>query len=590
VAVGSTRSRTIGVPASLRSVADRRAFLALIALAVAVPVIVGTASGALLIPHNDDFNYRRVALELYQSGRIELTGWTVMSLIGQIAAVMPLLYLSGGQPWAFTLLTAVAAVVGIAAGYDIARRLMPLRPTVLAVLTLVVFPGFVLNTTSFMTDIPALAAEFVCLDLGLAALARPVDDRMRWLIAAVAVGVFGFSIREFALAAIVAVVVAAWLADLRRPARYAVLGGVGLVSCAVIYVVTSRLPGQGTQAVGATDFSLDRIRLTLATLALVMLPVLAVATARWRHAIRRADLVVGLLIGLLLFKEEVVAVVTLHGVPRILIGNVLDPLGNLGGNVLTGDRPALFGDAVWDLLNVLALVGLVWGIGLIVAIVGAVVRGAWASARGGGSSGGRRGAVAAMATAADTPQVLLALFVLLYVAGILTVGVLTSIFDRYLWPLSLPLAVLLLGAPPGRRVRAGRVVRAASVASLGGLAVVSAMMLLNGDAYDAARWQMGGLAVLDGFAPQTVDAGVEWVGYHQDGLADVALRTSDPRKNWYAAEWRTFQLCAAVSSTLVNDPGWQLVTTDWEAWHLLLVAGPAEPMYLYRVTDADCPT
>src|SRR6266576_1401233 len=114
----------------------------LLLLGVVLPVVVGAIAGSLEIPRNDDWSYRRIALELARTGRL---------------AVIP-------------------------------------------VLLLVVFPGYLAYATSYMSDVPAAAAEFACLALGAIALARrPVPAG--WLLAAVAVGFLAFSIRDFAVAA-----------------------------------------------------------------------------------------------------------------------------------------------------------------------------------------------------------------------------------------------------------------------------------------------------------------------------------------------------------------------------------------------------
>ena len=64
--------------------------LGLIILAVGVPAVAGIASGAISVPRNDDFAYRRAAITLYETGRLELTGWAVMMLVGQLLATVPL--------------------------------------------------------------------------------------------------------------------------------------------------------------------------------------------------------------------------------------------------------------------------------------------------------------------------------------------------------------------------------------------------------------------------------------------------------------------------------------------------------------------
>ena len=44
--------------------------VALIAVAVVIPLALFVATGAIDIAHNDDFSYRRAALGLYSSGEI----------------------------------------------------------------------------------------------------------------------------------------------------------------------------------------------------------------------------------------------------------------------------------------------------------------------------------------------------------------------------------------------------------------------------------------------------------------------------------------------------------------------------------------
>ena len=222
--------------------------LGLMALAVGLPTLVGIASGAIAIPHNDDFAYRRPALLLFQTGRLELSGWAVMTLVGQLFATMPLLWLTSGSAVAFAATTMAFAVVGIVAGYALARRILSPGLAGFAVLLALIIPGFMLYTTAYMTEVPAFAMEVSCLALGAVAIGRPPDrDRWSWLAASLAVGCYGFATREYALAAPIAVLVAAGASDRAdRRLPYAVgLAGV-VVVCGAIYVFASNLAGQGT--------------------------------------------------------------------------------------------------------------------------------------------------------------------------------------------------------------------------------------------------------------------------------------------------------------------------------------------------------
>jgi hypothetical protein len=567
--------------------ADRVALAALLLLSVALPVVVGLASGAIAVPHNDDFNYRRVALTLYGSGRVELTGWTVMSLIGQLALVQPFLWASGGEPWAFAAFTAALAVVGVTTSYLLARRVLPATRAFLAVLLVVVFPGFLLNTTSFMTDVPAYAGTVLCLGLGVAALSRVGRPRWALLAASLAVGCVAFSIREFALAAPVAVLVSSAASAPGRRWRYAAAGLAVAIACAAIHFVTAGLPGQGSATLAPlSPTNVERTLRAATTLAFGLSPAILVAAAWWVPRIRVPESIAGAAGAALLFGGSFVAIVTGPGIPSQLVGNLLLPEGAPGSGALAGDRPILFASPWWEAMGLLALGAAVLGAALLAGVAGLAVR--------------RRAFpdVGAFARGLGTAPGLLVAFAMFTAAGLVAFGLVASMFDRYLWPLALPLAILLLHRPawaaaPDDAVRASRQVvdRLGIAAGALALAVVSAAacaLLLNSAAFDAARWRMGEAAVSAGYDPATVDAGMEWVGYHATGTAVVGA-AGTATVMWYGAWWPSFRQCAVISSSLLDVPGLGLTQADVEAYRLLLVAGPEEPLYLYSVAAPGCP-
>jgi hypothetical protein len=98
---------------------------------------------------------------------------------------------------------------------------------------------------------------------------------------------------------------------------------------------------------------------------------------------------------------------------------------------------------------------------------------------------------------------------------------------------------------------------------------------------------MGELAVSRGFSADTVDAGMEWVGYHATGRATIGVAPG-PTETWYDAWWPSFRLCAMVSSSPLNLPGFRLEAVETRAYRLLLVAGDEQPLYLYDVTGPSC--
>lgn len=582
----------------------------LIALAVVVPVVLGMLSGAITIPHNDDFNYRRVALGLYQDGRIELARFSVMSLIGQVLAVQPLLWLTGGNPWAFALAGIGFTLLAIVAGYALVRRVLSPGRAAVAMLTFLLFPGFLLNATSFMTDVPELATAVACLALGAVAIGPGGATRWRWFAASLAMGCFAFSIREVALAAPIAVLIAAAMAD-RGPRRPFVVAGIAVIlACAAIHAYTASLPDQGAVTL---DFpaGLKRLRLAYSTLAFVLLPAIVIAIAWWRHRWRRRDVIVGLVIGYALTWTALTALVRTGHVPEMLIGNLFSSVGASGGGALAGSRPTIYPNEAWVAVETLALVAAMLLPAIALGMVGGVIH------SGGISRARVRGWLG------STTGILL-LFTLFTVAGLVAYGYAITMFDRYLWALAFTLAALLVyrppsleaihteddeaggapaeprrvvaaepadpgGMPPPRPASTPRPAAALAGLLLAGFAALSLAQVLNSNAFSAARWQLGVDATTFGIHPATVDAGMEWVGYNAIGVADVGHPAFDGSM-WYTGWWPSFEACAVVSSSeLLHRPRYQLVTFEASAYRQFQLFGPELPLYLYRIRNAGCP-
>ena len=188
----------------------RRDVLAIAVLglvALGIPLWLSAAAGAIGVPGNDAWVYMRGADSLYRTGSIDMPGHTAAA-IGQIVMVQPLLWLSGGNPWAFTAFGLVMALIGVAATYLLARRFVGTGSAVMVGLLVVAFPGFARESAAFMTDVPAFTLIMLCLLLGTRWLQG--DGGRATLVASLAAGVLGVSIREFAIAAPSAILVAAW--------------------------------------------------------------------------------------------------------------------------------------------------------------------------------------------------------------------------------------------------------------------------------------------------------------------------------------------------------------------------------------------
>ena len=225
---------------------DRRDLIALAILclvATGLPLWLSAAAGAIGIPSNDDWVYMRAAGILFRTGVIDVTGHTA-AFIGQLLMVQPLLWLSGGASWAFAAFGLAMAVIGVAATYLLARRFVGAASAVIVALLVVVFPGFARQAVTFMTDGPTFALVMICLLLGVRWLQG--DGGRATLVASVAAGLLGVSIREFALAAPVAILVAAWARN-RANERAWLAGMTGLLVAGVagVLIVAASLPGHG---------------------------------------------------------------------------------------------------------------------------------------------------------------------------------------------------------------------------------------------------------------------------------------------------------------------------------------------------------
>jgi dolichyl-phosphate-mannose-protein mannosyltransferase len=578
--------------------------LGLIVLAVGLPAVVGIVSGAILIPRNDDFAYRRPAMMLYETGRLELTGWAVMTLVGQLIATLPLLWLAHGGVWAFAAAAAIFAVAGIVASYSLARRLLSPGLAGFAVLLMVLVPGFMLYTTAYMTEVPAFAMEMSCLAIGAAALHRsPEEHRWRWLAASLMVGCYAFSIRDYAIAAPIAVLVAAAASERHgRRLAYAIGLVAVILGCAAIYRFTSDLPGQGSVGLKApTPDTTRRVLDAVALLSFALAPALLIGAITWvSHWWRdghRLSVAVGALAGLatatVLYVDQVIG--RIGGDPgklrQLFVGNVFEAHGSLDTGLFGGSRPLLYVTPSWDLLNVVALFAMFGAYAFLGAAL--VAERGWLL---------RAIDIRSTPTPLGSVEGMLAVFIVVFAAGTIALGLTSILFDRYTWPLALPLAILLLRRPDpepaagaeGARAGARSAGRRARGAILTGVlvavtATASLALLLNAAAFDGARWRMGEEAVRLGFAAETIDAGFEWVGFHAVGLAELTA-SREPSMTEYAVKFPSFRQCAVASSSPLDFPGFTLVLIRVSAYRLLLFAGPEEPMYLYRVSGPGCPS
>src|SRR5690242_16565208 len=192
----------VGFASGLRA---RLAVAGVVAAGVGVPLIVTLSTGAFGLPHVDDWAYFRTDATLFHTGHVQLVGLGPMTLVGHLLWGLPFLAILGTSVAAVHWAGTVASAIGLWAAYVLFRRFVPKPFALFGTAVLAAWPVFAGLSTTFMTDNTALAAQLVCLALGVTALDRTGPTRTRMLAGSLAAGFLGFAIREPSIAAPLAV-------------------------------------------------------------------------------------------------------------------------------------------------------------------------------------------------------------------------------------------------------------------------------------------------------------------------------------------------------------------------------------------------
>ncbi len=532
-------------------------------ISVGIPLWMSAAAGGIGLPSNDDWVYMRGALSLFQTGAIDMPGHTAAT-IGQVLMVQPFLWVSGGAPWAFTSFGLAMGLILALSTYLLARRFLGTASAVLVAAVLLAYPGLVRQMATFMTDVPASALGTLCLLLGVSWL-QDAGGRLT-LIASVAIGLVAVSIREFAVAAPAAILVAAWARNraneraLLSWATVSLIIGIGL-----ILLVADSSPSRGAASASEMPLSLYSVPAFM-TLAAALLPAIAIAAGRRINEFQARHLLVG---------GGLVATGMVAVPDGPLLGNIWAPSGAVSDASLSGARDQVIAPRLWVLSEQLALLASV----LFVALI---LRWGWRRWSRMGSPSAALPAALEVAASREGPLVL---FLVAYAAGLAIFGSFYSLYDRYLFPL-IPAAAILLLRPFGPSARLGRS-QAFSHAALAWLALSAFLIAANSFAYDAARYRAGDVAVRMGYAPDTIDAGAEWVEFHASGTEVPGIHHYGLMA--YDDHWPSFHPCAVLSNSPLDIPGFQLIREDRAAYLNYLFIGAPEPLYLYGSTGPGCP-
>ena len=492
---------------------------------VVVLIAISAALGVFGIARNDDWSFIENAFRFQDTGIIAVGGWVQMNLIGQLVLAAPFIAVFGESIAVLQILGIIAVGTGVLAAYALARTYLAPRFAVTIALTTAVSPVILVLSASFMTDGFAMAGQVAALALGAYAVSSDKRTAVTWWALALAVGIWAFSVREFSILALGALVLLGITAPrFSRPVRIAS----ALVPLMFVLAILAWRSTQVTETSTTLLIDLSRfdywgtIPLTVGFLAL---PVLAwirpmQALRNFTTTQRIAATVVVALLAVLLTQA-----------PSAMMGNYFGPEVAYP-TVLAGSSNALYPTPVWWGVLVLAAVGAAIGV---IATVGLV-------------SGAAMVRTDIFQRWTSNPGLFVASVYSLGMALLLLAAPVTTdvpLFDRYL--------IGLLAVAPGPLVwwahRTGVVRSRAAIPVLAviALAFTGVTALVAAGRVDSARWDLAEQIHRDNaIARGNIDGGFDWFRFQTNGIArpdDWSVRYS----------WWTLDDDRAVCATLVFD-------------------------------------
>jgi hypothetical protein len=521
------------------------------------------AHGALGAARNDDWVYYRLAFSMASTGHLSFDPYSSTLLIGQVLAAQPVIHLFGAEIAPLQVAVSLVSAVALASAYFFFRHFLAVFWATFCVALLAVGPIWGGLSVSFMSDVPAVALQVLSICAAVPALRGP-RLRWGWLALSLGLALVAFSVREYSLAAAVAVLLTAYLTHGRRASgRLKLL--LLVVAAGVVWVLVAFALFRWRDSLVAgpralkTEVELGQRALyvlsgVLTTTGFLMFPV---ALAVWRGGMWRV---------LRRWWPLAVAFIVLFTITSsvldypLLVGNYVRLGGSYSGT-LAGVAPAVFSRQAW--WSIMAIANVATSLLLTFAVARTVsglrarrrrrratddtvadsssnssaepgaeplaepvaeptaeaaAAGSAVDATVGSASVPDRAPVSAGSVRLIDPSPRLSLiFGLVTVALVVVVVILTHgrPFDRYVVGAVPFLAAAAIHASRSRAPqRFGQIVASAGLAAL---ALIGVAQVDASATFDGTKWSLGTEATRLGYAAETVDAGYEWFGLHQPG-------------------------------------------------------------------------
>ena len=524
-------------------------FLGLGLLALA-PVLTSLTTGAIRVPFLDDWAYLRIADTLAATGHLQFLDWNDVNLVGLLPFTSLSATVFGHSILAFRVVGLVAYALALWGIWKFSRLFLDRRTSVFSAAVCLVFPTVGYLAATLMTDVAAFACQMWCLVFGIRALRSSNRRRALLLtIIAVSIGLLGFTIRQQAIIAPVAILggLLALPATRRRSENWAL--AVLVATVAVTFTQwRSHVPLGGVSGrfwpLDPGIYSMGAVALLCGAFLLPAIYCYARTAGGW-DAIGASVMTVGLIIAGCL-----AGVITLIS-PHPFNGNAVTRVGACGDDcVIAGERSPYYPTVIWYILIALMVIGL----GLISAII----------MRFGLDVLRHKRAVELKSLSGEAVSLLmfLALSAMAFIAAAVFAGTASS---RYAAAGVTVLIPLLLRETSNQNVSIGALPVTVTVF----LAVITLAGTWDAQAFGVAKWRAGEWAVDHGMGAESVDAGFEWVGFHYPDRIQEDMPPPPPDglpQATYLASFPRIVRSAVVLDITDQSPGKPLASWTYPRW------------------------
>jgi hypothetical protein len=493
--------------------------------------------GAIGVPRNDDWVYLHMAQWFAESGQFRIESGSLANAVGLVILGQPTISIFGFSIANLQLLEILVGAIGLFATWLLLRTFLNIWMSFISIGTLLASPFWISTSVSFMTDVPAYTFQMVAL---LLAVRANLDQKfgLRWLAAAYFFSFAAFSVREYSIASGLAIAgfffFSKSIAARKLRSKTVTIALFWMLACIALYIWRSSLVNaaelRGMLDVGAFKESTIQAVRALAMLGFLLIPALALSNpfsklkllSLQKKILSFALSTIFLAVMILIFRQR-----------GLIFGNYFAPQGSYIETFPLGVAPnliplPLFDSLTW--LGVIALAYVLW-----IFSLQFLTR------------------IDLEASIANKPRIenanqqvgLVTWYCSVMLGTLIFIPLITNAprFDRYFLPI-VPLITSLviyfifkyrLSWAPGKIL---------SGFFLAGLAFVSSIFIDSSFIVDGLKWKAGSQLVSDGYSPETIDAGYEWFGYHQDEVATG--QNIKPIRNWWITLYDSPNVCASI--------------------------------------------